>query len=209
MKSFSSWSIEEVEEEFDIYPEDESTLLDEWIDVTCEHSEFELSWLEYIRAPLEKRSYIWNEQELIANFIAPLLRLVNFEQTAYRGFLVRELSISYKNEKLSGEVDFMVAQGRHSPKRYYFFLHEYKRETEYKDPLGQLMVAMVVAQILNQDEQPLYGAYVIGRMWFFVVLEGKAYTVHRGFNAATDEVKQILCVLKEMRTIIERMLITK
>ena len=88
-------------------------------------------------------------------------------------------------------------------------MHEYKKEPPHKDdPRGQLLIAMVAAQLLNQDENPLYGAYVVGRMWYFVVLEGKSYTVHRGFNASSQEIGQILGVLKNIRSIIERLLKT-
>lgn len=206
MKSFSYWSIEEVENEFGLNPKRNSKQLASWLTIQSSLLDFERQWLTYLRSDLEAYSYTWNEQELIANFIAPLLKLVNFQHEAYRGFLERELSVSYKDETLSGEVDFMVAQGRHSPNRLYFFLHEYKREPEQKDPLGQLMIAMVVAQLLNQDNNPIYGVYIVGRMWYFVLLDGKDYAVHRGFNAASDEIEQIFGILQNTKAIIERLL---
>ncbi|MEM7539095.1 MAG: hypothetical protein AAF639_43455 [Chloroflexota bacterium] len=86
----------------------------------------------------------------------------------------------------------------------FFFLHEYKKEHDRKDPRGQLMIAMIAAQLLNNDESPLYGAYVVGHMWYFVVLEGKDYSVHRqGFNALTDELEKIFGVLRKTKPIIE------
>ena len=67
--------------------------------------------------------------------------------------------------------------------------------------------AMIAAQLLNNDGQPLYGVYVIGHMRYFVVLEGKEYTVHRrGLNASTDELEQIFGVLQNTKPIIERWL---
>ncbi|MEM7532196.1 MAG: hypothetical protein AAF639_08470 [Chloroflexota bacterium] len=207
MKSFSNWSTEDVEEEFGLKPQTHSKILDIWLNVETTFSDFEHQWLEQVRRDVEAYSYTWNEQELIAESIVPLLKLVHFQQESYRGFLNREISAPYANDSLSGEVDFIVAQGRHSPKRLFFFLHEYKKEPPHKDdPRGQLLIAMVAAQLLNQDENPLYGAYVVGRMWYFVVLEGKTYTVHRGFNASSQEIEQILGVLKNTRSIIERLL---
>ena len=144
MKSFSNWSTEEVEEEFGLRPQTHSDTLDDWLNVETNFSDFEQQWLEQIRRDVESYSYTWNEQELIAESIVPLLKLVQFQQEAYRGFLNRELSAPYNNDKLSGEVDFIVAQGRHSPKRLFFFLDEYKKELPHKgDPRGQLLIAMV------------------------------------------------------------------
>lgn len=206
MKSFSNWTIEEVENEFGIEPTDENVRFDSWMSAKPSLSSFEADLLESIRADVELYSYTWNEQELIANCIAPILRLINFQHDSYRSFLVRELSTPYKDDLLSGEVDFMVAQGRHSPQRPFFFLHEYKREIEQKDPRGQLLIAMVAAQLLNQDQNPLYGVYIVGSIWRFVLLEGNEYIVHRGLNAASDEIEEIFGVLQNTKAIIEQLL---
>jgi len=66
------------------------------------------------------------------------------------------------------------------------------------------MVAMVTAQLLNQDDHPLYGAYLIGRYWHFAILTGQEYSVHTGFNASDDELLQIFQALRQMKSIIER-----
>jgi len=78
-----------------------------------------------------------------------LLTLVNFNHDAYREFLTNELSAPDGDEILSGEVDYVIAQGQYDPERLFFFLHEYKTEYDNKDPRGQLMIAMVAAQLLN------------------------------------------------------------
>ena len=38
------------------------------------------------------------------------------------------------------------------------------------DPAGQTLAAMLVAQVLNQHQQTIYGAYVVGSDWNFMVL---------------------------------------
>jgi hypothetical protein len=55
---------------------------------------------------------------------------------------------------------------------------------------------MVAAQVQNADEKPILGCYVSGRNWFFVILDGKKYSVSSAYDA-TDEVKikQILAIL--------------
>lgn len=207
MKSFSKWSIKEVEKEFGIKLKKKSTLLDEWLVIHSPLSSFEKQWLEYIRNYLEEYGFVWKEQDLIANFIGPLLTLVNFNHDAYRGFSISELSAPYGDETLSGEVDYVVAQGQYDPERLFFFLHEYKKEHDNRDPRGQLLIAMIAAQLLNNDDNPIYGVYVVGHMWYFVILDSKEYTVHRrGFNALTKEIEQIFGVLRNTKPIIERWL---
>ena len=65
------------------------------------------------------------------------------------------------------------------------------------------MVTMVAAQMLNQDERPIYGAYVRGRMWHFVLLDSKEYIVHPGFNAMREEIIDIFSTLKNTKMIID------
>ncbi len=81
-----------------------------------------------------------------------------------------------------------------------------KEQEPPNDPLGQLMIAMIAAQLINNDKNPVYGAYVIGRHWYFVVLEGLNYAVSVGHNAAKyEDLKSILGILKNTGTIIDRL----
>jgi len=66
---------------------------------------------------------------------------------------------------------------------------------------------MLVGQTLNNDGKPVYGSYVIGRNWFFVVLQGKAYCISDEFvSTRKDDLAQIVKVLNNMKQIIERSL---
>jgi hypothetical protein len=81
--------------------------------------------------------------------------------------------------------------------------HEYKKEHDSSnDPLGQLMIRMVAARQLNADNHSVYGAYVMGRYWHFVVLHEQNYAVHTGLNAADVELFHIFGVLKNTKKII-------
>ena len=206
MKPFSQWTIEEVEETFQLTQELESQRLQAWLQPQIVPTVQERAELDALHSKLVEHVYDWNEQELIVYFIGPLLTLVNFEGDTYQPFFGREISVNYDHERLSGVVDFMVAQGRRSPKHPYFFIHEYKKEYDSSnDPLGQLLIAMVAAQLLNQDSHPFYGAYVIGRYWHFVMLEGSSYAVNPGYNAAREELFEIFGVLCKTRTLITKM----
>ncbi len=208
MKPFSKWTIEETEDKFQIASVVSSKLMDNWLEGSYEISLEEEKLLDSLCKKLQARAWDWNEEELKVCFIGVLFHIADFDQENYRSFLEREISVSYENEILSGTVDFIVANGKHSPRRPFFFLNEYKKEQPPpNDPLGQLMIAMISARLLNNDESPVYGAYVIGRHWYFVILEGSEYTVSLGHNAAKkEELKHILGILKNTKKIIDNLI---
>lgn len=205
MKPFSQWTIEEVEETFGVKQESDNPNAQQWLQSPVIIAEHEQAQLEALRVKLIEHVYDWNEQELIVYFIGPLLTLVDFEGETYHPFFSREIVATYDDERLAGVVDFVVAAGQRSPKHPYFFIHEYKKEFDSSnDPLGQLLIAMVAAQLLNQDDRPIYGAYVIGRYWHFVFLAGKGYTVNPGYNAARAEIFDIFRALRNTRLRIDQ-----
>jgi len=208
MKSFSQWTIAEVEKEFQIEWQDLNDLLESWLNYTESDSADDLTQmpvqaLKRLQTRLIKHVHGWNERELQVKFIAQILDMVEFDQDGYQSFLERVISAPYKDDTLSGDVDFIVAKGRWVPEQPFFFLHEYKKDVNSSgDPLGQLMIAMVAAQILNQGDRPIYGSYVVGRFWYFVVLEGQKYAVSLAYDATKDEIKDIFYILEKIKTII-------
>ncbi len=146
----------------------------------------------------------WNEQELIENFIGPMFSLINFNTLKYGLFSERLLKAIIDDYELSGYPDAIVAKGRRKPEIPYFCFHEYKKENETKgDPAGQCLVAMLVAQELNHNERPLYGVYVVGKHWYFMVLQGKEYAISKSFQAIDEDIFEIVKLLKHLKSIIE------
>ena len=66
------------------------------------------------------------------------------------------------------------------------------------------MIAMLTAQNLNKDGKPIYGCYIIGRMWNFMVLEDKNYCISKSFNADDDEVFEIFRIMKGLKFLLEK-----
>jgi len=177
IKNFSKWTIAEVVKEFNLRQDFKNQKLASWMTVDKQPTDFEQHLLNHLQNRLEERIYAWNEQELAINFIGPVLSLVDFNGNQYHSFSKRELSVLHKEERLYGLVDVVVADGLFIPERPYFFIKEFKKEVDSSnDPLGQLLIAMIVAQMLNENENPIYGAYVRGRNWHFVLLEGAKNT---------------------------------
>ncbi|MFK7904139.1 MAG: hypothetical protein AB8B69_03395 [Chitinophagales bacterium] len=157
----------------------------------------------------------WNEQELREKFISLIIDMVDFDlyDMEVTSFAEREMKIIYNNNILQGKVEWMVASGLHAPKQPFFFIHEYKKEKDSSnDPVGQLLVTLCVAQLLNNQKPkanlfnpepssfndiPLYGTYIIGRLWFFVRLKDNRYYISKAYNS--EEMDELVFIYKMLK----------
>lgn len=147
----------------------------------------------------------WNEQELSLHFIGPIFSMVKFSKIySYNLFAGRHIETTVQGYLLAGEPDGLIASGYYEPEIPYFAFAEYKRQRDPSgDPAGQALAAMLVGQTLNGHQHPVYGAYVVGREWYFMALYEQHYAVSRGHNALqTDELADILRILKQLKAII-------
>ncbi len=208
-KSFETWEYEEVESHFQLKRVFEYPALTDWlsssintIDETMKH------FLNTIQRRLIINADAWNEDEFKMFFIAPLLSQMPLEIDDFKPFTQRTLSAKFPELDLevSGKVEFVIARGKQRPKQPYFFLHEYKQERRREnDPLGQLLISMVAARHNNEIKTPLYGCFVVGRDWFFVVLDEQTYSVSLACDATKNhELYQIVAMLSAMPDIIRK-----
>ena len=190
-RSFKRWNAQEVEKTFGIHRTKKSKLLDQWLESQPAATPFQLQSVEYLRAAAEDDIDAWNEAALKFFFIGPLVALIDFNEQDYHGFLEQQLVIEQEGVQARGNIDFMVASGREVAEAPYYVLHEYKPETTaVLDPKGQLLIGMIAAQRANEARgltQPVYGSYVIGRLWFFVLLNGKEYTISRAYDCTLPD----------------------
>jgi len=190
-KSFKYWIAQEVEETFGVRRTRVSSLLDRWLARDVEISEAILDSAESLRTELVENVDYWNEATLKFLFIGPLCALVKFNTDHATAFSEQTLTIEQGDVKTRGNVDFMVASGKQIARAPFYLLHEYKPENKaILDPKGQLLIAMVAARKANEKlglTQPVYGSYVLGRFWFFVVLNGEEYTISRAFDATQED----------------------
>ncbi len=206
MKAFRDWKFEEVQRTFGLSRSFQHPLLEEILAARHAPSAKDQAILEELRQELAYTVDTLNEEELKVYFIGPLLRLIAFRSENRRPFLDRMMSFTYgEGLETAGKIDWMLADGIQDPRQPYFFIHEYKREVEATgDPLGQLLIAMVGAHILNEVDFPLYGCYVLGRSWFFVVLYEKQYAVSAAFDATQEDIFRIYHILEEIRQRMEK-----
>ena len=66
---------------------------------------------------------------------------------------------------------------------------------------------MVAAQRYHQTQDhdiPIFGSYVFGRYWFFVLLHGSSYIISKGFDATEkDDNLQMLKILTTVKQYID------
>lgn len=202
--------MQEVEEVFGIREVEEHPLLSDWLTADCEISEEEKSRLEELKIMLRENVNLWNEAELKIKFLGPLLALVNYDTKIYRAFMERSLSIHKDGETASGTLDFLIAKGRQIPRTPFFCVHEYKPDpSSSNDPLGQLLIGLEAVNQENQKEGfdfPLYGAYVVGRLFYFVVFDGKTYAKSEPYIATQDSIVDIFCCLKQVKKYIQQII---
>ena len=215
MKPFEKWKYEEIELTFGTERIDKLPLLQEWLKADIPANAYEQQTLDRHYTELVRKAEAWNEDELKFFFVAHIIGLVNFSKPKiYSSFSQRTLSTQRKDLKgnivdLRGRVEFFVATGEQIPRQPFFFLHEYKplTKTTPSDPLGQLLIAMLTTQTLNEAQQPLYGVYIIGKFWQFVVLDKNQYSVSKSYDATEKEdLYKIFSILKECKNKIEAFL---
>lgn len=178
-----------------------------WLEKAQEEnlSEAETNDLKRLQAPLLRAGRGWNEVELESKFIAPLFWLANIEDGNLGYFMERELSAEVEGILLSGNVDAMIAKGLEEPEAPYFCMQEFKRS---QDPRGsadaQALAAMLAAQALNKNRRPVYGLFVIGMSWNFMLLQGKEFVVSTTYAADGKGLFDIFKMLKALKKLILR-----
>ena len=135
----------------------------------------------------------YNEEDLKVKFIVPLLNKVDFTsyENNFRDFY--ELPLTYETDKFifNGTTDFVVSKGLFESEKPYFFIQEFKKEQTDGYPEPQLLAELISAIELN-NEISMKGAYIVGAIWNFVILEklGKdkyQYFVSQNFDSTKIE----------------------
>ncbi len=201
--TFKDWSLDQLDEAFNLNQIWESDLLNQWENNTMEVTEFEKTALLLLQKSLIRSSRNWNEVELENKFISPLIMITGIDDEKINYFLERPLSSIIGDYELSGIVDGMIASGFREPKKPYFCFHEYKRNIENQgSPDVQVLAAMLVARELNQNKLPIYGLFVVGLIWNFMVLKDNQYCISRTYHADNEEIFAIFKMIKSLKQII-------
>ena len=113
-----------------------------------------------------------SEEDLKVNFLIPILNKVHFKsyENEFRDFY--ESSLNYETEKFifNGITDFVVSKGLIESEKPYFFIQEFKKGKQNSYPESQLLAELISGVELNNWNE-IKGAYVVGSLWFFVILQ--------------------------------------
>ncbi len=207
-QKFQDWEYSQINKEFGLkrfyrnFPP-----LDKWLDSEVQISKNETERLLELKESLFINVEAWNEDELKFFFLSQLINLVNFQTEHYKPFTQRKMSAIIGDWEVSGVVDFVVSKGEQHPEQPFFFLHEYKQERRRdNDPLGQLLIEMLVAKQLNEEVNQVFGCYVVGRNHFFVALTESEYCVSQAFDATSDDIFDIFKALSYVKQQINEVL---
>jgi hypothetical protein len=206
--NFREWTLDKVDEAFKTVQVSSLPVLDKLVTFDYSISEYEKHFLKDLSDNFVNfGGDDWNEVELENKIISPIIVLSGMDNKQFAYFLERELATTIDDYELSGKVDGMVATGFRSPKKPYFCMNEYKRGTDPNgDPKGQALIAMLVAQALNENKSPIFGSYIIGRSWCFMALVGKEYAISEDFSCVNNEIVDIYRIMKSLRVQIENIL---
>ena len=205
-KSFEQWLWEDLEHDFGIQRVSKFPALANWLNTSVDLEENLIQQLEALHKTLILHFMDWNEDELKMQFIAPLLFLVNFNDSDfYQPFSQRQLKATINEIELVGIVDWLLASGKQIPRAPFFFIHEYKKEKgTSNDPLGQLLSTMLAANELNDTSKIIYGTYIIGKDWYFVTLKDKTYSVSLPFSTTDfNNLKKVFTFLRQVKKLIQ------
>jgi len=202
--TFSQWTLQELEKTFRLTRHRHHPALTEWLEFDVEVSPAEQTRLETIRELVLDEAAYWSEEELKFKLIAPLIEMADF-RNGMKFLAGRVLSAQVDDYELRGVVDGVLADGHYEPEVPYFCLHEYKPEesTRRDDPAAQALSAMLAAQSRNEHDGPVYGAYVMGRLWFFLVLNGRDFAISTDYSCSREQIRDVLRALKSLKQLVK------
>jgi len=180
-------------------------ILTDWLEYSKNQtvSSYEEIYLNQFKNKIRQRGSKWNEYELTEWFIGPIISLIDIEAEYISMFAQRDITAQIGDIELLGRPDMMIASGIDLPQEPYFCIQEYKQQTDPNgNPQTQLLGAMLVSQTLNNNEKPVYGIYIVGFQWTFVVLHKHEWCETKTYNADDDEILDILRILKTLKDII-------
>jgi len=192
--------------------QEDNILLNNWLDAISTFEDYELIILEKLRKEAKIKISSWNEEELKMKYLSFIVSFANYneEDEEYNVYFERPISAEVEGTKINVIVDFMIAKGvRDYVQKPYFCFHEYKREKKYNDdPIAQVLLAMLAAKENNKNDKPIYGAYIIGQNWFFMVMENKNFSISKAYDCTEKEdLYKIISVLRKFKTIIKTTLL--
>jgi hypothetical protein len=205
--TFKDWDLDQLDKAFGLKQIWECDVLKQWEHSNVEINDFEKTNLLHLQKSLMRGGRAWNETELENKFISPLIMTADIDDEQIGYFLERSLTGVVGDYELTGIVDGMIATGIRNPQIPYFCFHEYKRSIENQGtPDAQVLAAMLVAREQNQNKPPIYGLFVVGLVWNFIILIDNQYCISRTYLADNEDIFAIFKMIKALKAIVHSQL---
>ena len=189
--------------------QENSLSLADWLDTgNAQFSAEDEAYFGKRRSSLRKNAKFWNEEELKMFFLSFILDAAGYvESEVFRTFLDRDLSDKVENIALHVKPDCLLASGEGDEiQEPYFCFHEYKRsKRNADDPIAQVLLAMMIAQVKNKKPRTIYGCYIVGELWYFMTIDSKEYSIASAIDASTKPgFAQVILVLRKLKMMLEK-----
>ncbi len=178
MKTFSQISSADLEQMFGIniiqkkfIPTVDFIQVPSWLEHIIEHQKGNLAMLR-------------NEKAISEVIIAPVLMAV---QQLFADKITVFSGEPMATDELSGTCDFLITKDpqAYEPKGGYFILVEAKKN-DLLSGISQCVAEMYAAQILNKNNEIVYGCVSTGFEWLFIKIENKTATMHPDVFTITE-----------------------
>jgi len=173
--------------------------LDDWLRTPTNVSEAEKAFLAILRENCLERIDDFNARELILKVVGPTISCVNFDTEKFTAFAEREIFETLNGEALNFSPDILVASGTQEPEIPHFCLFVHTIFDTSGDPAGNCLAAMLAAAQQNPANTPIYGCYVLGRNWYFMILQLDKFCISNVYSFTQDDIFDIFGVLKRLK----------
>ncbi len=145
---------------------------------------------------------IYKEEDLKVKFIAPILNKIDFRDIDKEIRDFYEEKIIYETDQFifTGITDFLISKGLEYSEKPYFFIQEFKKCKEAYYPESQLLAELIAGVELN-DFKMMKGAYIVGAIWNFVILEKLAENQYQYFisiNFDSTKIAELKAIFKNL-----------
>ncbi len=149
---------------------------------------------------------IYKEEDLKVKYIAPILNKIDFRDINREIRDFYEEKITYQTDKFifTGTTDFLISKGLEYSEKPYFFIQEFKKGKENSYPESQLLAELIAGVELN-NFKTMKGAYIVGAIWNFLILEKLAENKYQYFVSINFDSTKI----EELKGIYRNLLFVK